>query len=199
MVFEDSRVERKLVRLFRLDEAAGPEPPVIVKMLERESPGVTTCVGGVVVGSVRHERPVQKLSSRVVAEGVVVEDVQHRKISDGQDQATPIDAAGKLVGIRLHFFATAAEAPGLAREQPGPIETGARAGGARDLSVCESAESGQRGKRHALRDLGVEIKLASPPGPCAEGRGRGERIALLAIRGKAVGAGIRRTERVFSL
>src|SRR5207245_739016 len=159
VVLEYPRVQRELVRLFGLDEAAGPQPQVIVEILERESPGITARVGSVVVGTVRHERPVQKLSSRVVAEVVVVEDIQYRKISDGQDPATLIDAAGKLIGIGLQFFATAAEAPGLARKQPGPIETGARAGSAGDLSVRESAESGQPRKRHALRHLGVEIKL----------------------------------------
>src|ERR1700694_2899911 len=111
----------------------------------------------------------------------------------------PIDAAGKLVGIRLHFFAPAAETPGLARKQPGPIKSEVWAGGARDFSIRESAESGQPRKGHALRDLGVKIKLASPPSPCAQACGRGERIAFLAIRGKAVGSGIRRAERVFSL
>jgi len=151
------------------------------------------------VGAVRHQRPVQKLCSRVVAEGVVVEDVQHRKIADGQDQATPIDAAGKLIGIGLQFFETAAEIPGLARKQPRPVESGARAGSAGDLSVRESSESGQPGKGHALRDLGVEIELASPPSPGAQGCGRGERVALLAIGGEAMKAGVRCSEGVLAL
>ena len=108
VVPEYPRVERELVRLFGLDEAAGLQRPVIAQILEGHSPGVTARVGGVVVGTVRHERPVQELGSRVVAEAVVVENIQHRKVSGGQDQATPIDAAGKLIGIGLQFFATAA-------------------------------------------------------------------------------------------
>src|SRR5204863_4291819 len=111
----------------------------------------------------------------------------------------PIDAAGKLVRIGLHAFAPAAEAPGLAREQSGPVESRVRARGAGDLAVGESAESGQPGKGHALRDLGIEIELASRPSPCAQRRGRGERIALLSIRGEAVGTRIRGAERGFSL
>src|SRR5260221_732071 len=123
VVLEDPGVQRELIRLLRLDEAAGPQPPVVVKILERQSPGVAARVRREIVCAVRHERPVQKLGSRVVAEGVVVEDVEHRQISGGRDQAPPVDAAGELVRIRLHFFAAAAEAPGLARKQAGSIES----------------------------------------------------------------------------
>ena len=71
-MLEDARVERQSVRLKRLPEAAGAQRPVIVEILCRRAPGVTTRIGCVVVRAVGRQSRIHELAARVVGIAVVV-------------------------------------------------------------------------------------------------------------------------------
>src|SRR5712691_6178819 len=98
-----------------------------------------------------------------MAVSVVVEKIQYGKIPDGQHQSAPVNAAGKLIGIWIDVFLTAAEPPGLSGKKARAIQSRGRSRSARDLAIGESAQPAQPRQRHTLRYLRIEIKLSSAP------------------------------------
>src|SRR5581483_5976845 len=101
---------------------------------------------------------------------------------------------GELFHLAIDALAAAAAVPGLAQEQPRLVQLQVGTRGARDLAVREAAEAREARERHALRDLGIEVELAVLPRADPERRGRGERVAALALGAQAVLAGVGRVE-----
>ena len=78
-----------------------------------------------------------------MAVGVVIEYVDDGKIACRYHKATPVDAAGQLIGVGLDLFPAAAKADGLAQEQTGTIEVLPRSGCPRDFTIAKSTQPGQ--------------------------------------------------------
>jgi hypothetical protein len=138
VVSENTRIERELIRLPRLHEASGAKCPVVMKVFQRKTPRVTARISSEVEGAMRDEGPVQKLSARVVAIGIVVEEVGDGHVTSGHHHAALVDAARELIRVGFDGVGSTAQAPSLAQEQARTIEDGMRSSRASDLAVREA-------------------------------------------------------------
>ena len=153
--------ERALVGFFGLRKAAEADRPVVMKVFDGDAGGVAARISGIVVGTVRHDRPVHELGSRIMAVGVVVEQVDDRKISGGNYQTSPVHGTGELVRVGLDVLPSSAQADRVACKQPRAIERRPGATGSRDLAVAEPSQSSQSGQRDTDGDFGVEIEFTA--------------------------------------
>ena len=96
VVAADVVIERHRVGLERDHEGAQSQRPCGPVQRERYAPCVAASVGRVVPTRPVHQRPVEELRARVVAVGVVVEDVGHRDLAGREDQARDCLVTGKL-------------------------------------------------------------------------------------------------------
>src|SRR5450759_1347128 len=187
VVLEDAGIELLLIGLFWLDETAGAHRPVVVIPLKRDTRRVSARICGVVVCPVGHQRPVEKLGAWFVAVGVVVEDIEHGQVSDGQYPSALVHFASKLIGVRFDHFLFAAHAPGLAQEQTRAVHLEPGTSCALYLSIGETAQARKPRKRDTLRSLGVNVEPAARPWPKTQRSGGSEGVASLLVGREAVG------------
>ncbi len=119
---------------------------------------------------------------------VVVEDVGRREFAGGHGDARHVDCRRDTVGAVLDRLLGAAQAEGLAQEEPRDIGLGRVETGFLRLAIGETGHALGPGEAETLIELRIEIELAAVPGqPPAEEHGAADGLARLAAAGEAVG------------
>ena len=141
IVLKNAQVQRLRIGLDWFDKTARTDHPVVIKPFACQTPGITSGIGGKVVGALGHDRPVHKLRARVMAVAVGVKNISHRQVARRQHKAALVHGAGQLVLVGLHFFLTSAHAPGLAQKQARAVELQGGAGRPRHLAIGKATKT----------------------------------------------------------
>src|SRR6185312_13634640 len=130
---------------------------------------------------------------------VVVEEISDRKAADDERDAIDVPLAGQLVGSVGDILLLAAETPGLLEIIA--LRTDFREGraGLLRLAIGKTGKAERAVQAKPLRQLRVEIELATVPQAHAEEGGRRPGVLQLPAAGQAVRPRIGRAERWVAL
>ena len=188
------RVEVVRVRHRSHQEIAGAQRPLLLVQFSGRAIGQADLVGGIVEGARRPHRPVHEVLARVLGVGVAVEHVDARRTCRPARQPRDVDLARELQRSAGEFFLLAAEAKGLAQEQPRGVVVRVGEVGLLRLAIGEAAEADGVVQTKALQQFGIVIDLAAFPEPRVEIEAVAPGRLRLRRRRQAVGAAIGRAK-----
>ena len=196
---EHAGVETVRVRDRLHQEIAAAQRPLFLVELGGGAVGQADLVGGIVECAGRPHRPVHEILAGVLGVGVAVENIDDGEFAGLQRQPRDVHLAGELGRPAGQFFLLAAEAEGLAHEQPRGVVM--RVGEVGFLRLAARKARGADGvvQAKSLQQFGIVIDLAALPEPRVQKQAVAPGRLRLRRRRQAVGAGIGRTKRRIAL
>lgn len=95
-------IQFEAIGFFGFHEAAQAHGPARRDPLQHGTLRIAAGIGGIIPGTGVEERPVEKLSTRIMGKAVGVEDITRRNFADGDHQAVTVDAASDLILVVRH-------------------------------------------------------------------------------------------------
>src|SRR5208282_4309415 len=148
-------------------------------------------VSGVIERSSVDDRPVQKITARVVSIFVVVEDVGNIEFSDREDEPVGGLALGELIKAGVHFLGVAAEINCLPDESPLDARIGVIGANFISFAVGEPGNSVRAVEPESLINFRIDPEFSALPQPRAEVERGVPSLATLTASRQTVGSFVR--------